>query len=159
VASWRRAGLLLLSLPLSVVGGVLTAPLAGGTWSTASLAGLFAVFALAVRSAVLLGRGVDDAQHASGAVTGGRAPVLTAARERMVPLLQTAGATAAVLLPAAVAGSRAGLEFLHPLAVTTLGGLVSLLLVQGYVLPALLASTAGRTPAREGRPAAQSAPG
>ena len=67
------------------------------------------------------------------------AAVLAAARERAVPLLQTVLLTAAVLLPAAVAGSRAGLEFLHPLSVTMLGGLVSLLVVQGYVLPALLA--------------------
>ena len=50
--------------------------------------------------------------------------------------------TAAVLLPAAVAGTRAGLEFLHPLAVTMLGGLVSLLVVQVFVLPAFLMTTA-----------------
>jgi Cu/Ag efflux pump CusA len=160
VASWRRAGLLLLSLPLSVVGGVLAAPLAGGLWNTASLAGLFAVFALAVRSAVLLGRRVTDAERAARAAGPGTRPepVLSAARERWVPLLQTAGATAVVLLPAAVAGSRAGLEFLHPLAVTMLGGLVSLLLVQGCVLPALLAGTGGRKQAPGPRPVPQSAP-
>src|SRR6266487_4255752 len=50
VASWRRAGLLLLSLPLSAVGGVLAAPLAGGVWSAGALAGLFAIVALAIRS-------------------------------------------------------------------------------------------------------------
>jgi AcrB/AcrD/AcrF family len=54
-ANWRRAGLLLLSLPLSVVGGVITAPLAGGVWSIAALAGLFAALALAIRGAVQLG--------------------------------------------------------------------------------------------------------
>jgi Cu/Ag efflux pump CusA len=160
MASWRRAALLLLSLPLSVVGGVLAAPLAGGLWSTASLAGLFAVFALAVRNAALLGRRITDAERVAGAAGPGAGPepVLSAARERWVPLLQTAGATAVVLLPAAVAGSRAGLEFLHPLAVTMLGGLVSLLLVQGYVLPALLAGTGGRKQAPEPRPVPQSAP-
>jgi hypothetical protein len=52
--------------------------------------------------------------------------------------------TAGVLAPVAVLGTRPGLEFLHPLAVTMLGGLVSLLLVQLFVLPALLLSTAGR---------------
>jgi multidrug efflux pump subunit AcrB len=49
--------------------------------------------------------------------------------------------TAAVLLPAAAFGDVAGLEVLQPLAVTVLGGLVTLVAVQGYVLPALLAST------------------
>jgi Cu/Ag efflux pump CusA len=157
VASWRRAALLLLSLPLSVVGGVLLAPLAGGIWSTGSLAGLLAVFALAIRSAIMLGRRISDEEQAGG--LAGSAAVLMVSRERAVPLLQTVLLTAAVLLPAAVLGSRAGLELLHPLAVTVLGGLVSLLVVQGYVLPALLATVMGRKPQPGSVPAAESVPG
>lgn len=76
-----------------------------------------------------------------------------------MPLLQTVLLTAAVLLPATVTGTRAGLEFLHPLSVTMLGGLVSLLVVQGYVLPALLATAAGRKPQPERQPATESVPG
>ena len=72
-AGWRRAGLLLLSLPLSVVGGVLAAPLAGGIWSVPALAGLFAVFALAVRAAVQLGHRVHALEQAGVAT---RAAVL-----------------------------------------------------------------------------------
>jgi hypothetical protein len=49
-----------------------------------------------------------------------------------------------VLAPVAVLGTRPGLEFLHPLAVTMFGGLVSLLLVQLFVLPVLLLGTAAR---------------
>jgi Cu/Ag efflux pump CusA len=152
--SWRRAGLMLASLPLSVTGGVLIAPAVGGMWNAGSLAGLFAVFALAVRSSILLARRIPDA----GQGGGGRAAVLDAARDRAVPLLQSVLVTAAVLLPAAAFGAVAGLELLQPLAVTVLGGLVSLAAVQGYVLPALLASTepqdtgrqpAGRQPAEQ----------
>jgi Cu/Ag efflux pump CusA len=154
VASWRRAGFLLLSLPLSVVGGVLIAPLAGGVWNTGSLAGLFAVFALAIRSAVLLGSRIREAEQ-EGTI-GGSAAGLAAAREHSVSLLQTVLVTAAVLVPAAVAGVGAGLELLQPLAVTVLGGLVTLLVVQGYVLPALLA-TAAAGPKRDTRPAAEAA--
>ena len=124
VASWRRAGLMLASLPLSAVGGVLTAPLAGGISNIASLTGLFAVMALALRACVLLGRRIDSG--------------VEAARDRAVALLQTVLATAALLVPAAFMSSGPGLELLHPLAVTMLGGLVSLLLVQGLLLPALL---------------------
>jgi Cu/Ag efflux pump CusA len=147
-ASWRRAALLLLSLPLSVVGGVLAAPLAGGVWDVAALAGLFAVLALAIRSAVQLGDRIRAADEA-GEVTG-PAAVLAAARGRVVPLTQSVLLTAAVLVPAAVWGARAGLEFLHPLAVTMFGGLVSLLVVQVLVLPALLMATAGRHPSGRG---------
>jgi Cu/Ag efflux pump CusA len=124
VASWRRAGLMLASLPLSAAGGVLTAPLAGGISNIASLTGLFAVMALALRACVLLGRRIDDG--------------VEAARDRAVAVLQTVLATAAIFAPAAFMGSGPGLELLHPLAVTMLGGVVTLLLVQGVLLPALL---------------------
>jgi Cu/Ag efflux pump CusA len=155
VGRWRRAGLALVSVPLAVVGGLFTAMSAGGMWSTASLAGLFAVLALAVRAAILLarriqaaeGHGADgyDGDEANAAKTAdARAAVVTAARERAVPLAQSALAVAALLLPAAIAGTQPGLEFLHPFAMTTLGGLASLILVQGLVLPALLMLTAER---------------
>jgi Cu/Ag efflux pump CusA len=74
-----------------------------------------------------------------------------------VPLAQSVLATAAVLLPAAVAGTQTGLEFLHPLAVTVLGGLASLLIVQGLLLPAFLLATARRW--REPAAEAPDAPG
>jgi Cu/Ag efflux pump CusA len=140
VTSWRRAGLLILSLPLSVAGGVLTAPLAGGLWSVGSLAGIIAVLALAIRSSVLLGYRIRAHEQAGPAA---RRAVLEVARERSVPVLQSVLIIAAILVPAAIFGSQAGLEFLHPLAVTMLGGLVSLLLVQLFVLPALLLTTVG----------------
>jgi Cu/Ag efflux pump CusA len=124
VGSWRRAGLMLASLPLSAAGAVLIAPLAGGISTIASLTGLFAVMALALRACVLLGRRIDSG--------------VEAARDRAVAVLQTVLATAALLVPAAFMSSGPGLELLHPLAVTMLGGLVSLLLVQGLLLPALL---------------------
>jgi multidrug efflux pump subunit AcrB len=136
VASWRRAGLMLASLPLSAAGGVLTAPLAGGISNIASLTGLFAVMALALRACVLLGRRIDSG--------------VEAARERTVAVLQTALATAAIMAPAAFMSSGPGLELLHPLAVTILGGLVTLLLVQGLVLPALLLPGPDRTAVGQG---------
>jgi Cu/Ag efflux pump CusA len=80
--------------------------------------------------------------------TAGVAATGTAA-ERVVPVLRSVLVTGAALVPAAVLGGRAGLEFWHPLAITMLGGLVSLLLVQIFVLPALVLSTAGPVPRRE----------
>jgi Cu/Ag efflux pump CusA len=129
------------------VGGVLTAPFAGGVWSAASLTGLFAVLALAIRASILLGRRIRAGEEASMPGTNGAAGrhiVGDAARERAVPLTQSVLVTAAVLLPATIVGTRAGLEFLHPLAVTMLGGLASLLLVQVFVLPAFLLATVRR---------------
>jgi Cu/Ag efflux pump CusA len=148
VASWRRAGLLMLSLPLSVAGGVLTAPLAGGMWSTGALAGLVAVLALAIRDSVVLGYRIR-AREQDGMI--GPQTVLQVARERTVPVLQSVLITAGALAPLAILGTRPGLEFLHPMAIAMLGGLVSLLLVQLFVLPALLLTTAGQpAPAQQG---------
>jgi Cu/Ag efflux pump CusA len=176
VGRWRRAGLALAALPLSAAGGALTALITGGAWSAASLAGLFAIAALSVRASIGLGRRVLAAEGTAGeaaegtaaangevdgtAVTGPdgtREAIRLAARQRAVPLVTSALATAAILLPAAMAGTQAGLEFLHPLAVTMLGGLVSLVVVQALVLPAFLAFTAPRS--RREVPAAPGAPG
>jgi Cu/Ag efflux pump CusA len=157
-AGWRRAGLMLLSLPLSAVGGVLVAPLVGGVWTTGSLAGVFAVLALAIRSSIQLVHRIRAAEESGD--SGGPMVVLDAARDRAVPLIQSALVTAAVLLPAAVLPTHAGLEFLHPLAVTMLGGLASLLVVQLVLLPALLTTAAGvpPEPPLESRPLAEATP-
>jgi len=197
VGSWRRAGLMVASLPLSIAGGVLTAPLVGGVWNAGSVAGLFAVLALAIRGSVLLGSRVRvaedaaeerhaspdaadgehavqdaadgehaspdaaDGEHAVQDAADGRRALLAAARERSVPVVQSVLATAVVLLPAVFLGTRAGLELLHPLAVTMLGGLGSLLVVQSFVLPALLLTTTRRrkTPEHDSGPAMASASG
>jgi len=168
VGRWRRAGLALVSLPLSAAGGALTALIAGGAWSAASLTGLFTVLALAVRASILLGRRVlaaegpaRDIAEANGEAASGRdgtvAAIRVAARESAVPLVQSALAIAALVAPAALAGTQTGLEFLHPLAVTILGGLVSLVIVQALVLPAFLDFTAPR--GRNSAPAASEVPG
>jgi Cu/Ag efflux pump CusA len=155
VGRWRRAWLALVSLPLSVAGGLLTALITGGAWSVASLTGLFAVLALAIRASVLLGRRVLTAE---GAAEGdARKAIRVAAGERAVPLAQTVVATAAFIAPAVVAGTLPGLEFLHPLAVTMLGGLVSLVIVQMLVLPAFLVLVTPRS--REAVLTAASVPG
>jgi multidrug efflux pump subunit AcrB len=70
VASWRRAGLLMLSLPLSVAGGVLAAPLAGGMWSIGALGGLVAVLALAIRSSIVLGYRIRAREQATRPARG-----------------------------------------------------------------------------------------
>jgi Cu/Ag efflux pump CusA len=134
--AWRRAALLLLSFPLSCAGAVLIAPLAGGLYSAGALAGLFAVLSLAIRAGVLLiRRTVELEGNREGPF--GQGAALAAARERAVPMVRSALATTAVLLPAVALGGRAGLEMLRPFAITVLGGLVSTTIVALVVLPAL----------------------
>jgi Cu/Ag efflux pump CusA len=134
--SWRRAALVLLTLPLALTGGVLTAALAGAVMSVGALAGLFAVLAIAARNAVVLVRGCQRLEDAGGVAPDAEL-VVRATRERLGPVLLTAAAVAMAMLPLVVLGSTAGTEVLQPLAAVVLGGLVTSTLLTLYILPAL----------------------
>ena len=133
--SWRLALLCFLLLPFALVGGLLGALADGGTLSFGSYVGLFAIFGLAARSAVLLIDRCRQLEQREDAGTGAQL-VLRAAQERAVPILITATGTALVLLPLVVSGPIAGLEIVHPMAVVILGGLVTSTLLGLFVLPA-----------------------
>jgi hypothetical protein len=63
--------------------------------------------------------------------------VLRGAKERLAPILMTASATGLALVPLAVAGSVAGNEIEHPMAIVILGGLVTSTLLNLFVLSSL----------------------
>jgi Cu/Ag efflux pump CusA len=147
--SWRLAGLVLLALLLAPAGGVVAAYLYGD-FSLGSLVGLFAVWVLAVRQVVAL-----VSRYRQGPADGGVRAVLDASEERFAPILKTAFATGAAVLPMVLLGRVAGLEMLRPLAVVILGGLVTSTLLSLYVIPALFVRYSGRPappPEREPRP-------
>jgi Cu/Ag efflux pump CusA len=142
--SWRLAVPVFLSLPVALVGGVLAALIAGAELSLGSFIGFLAVFAVATRTAMLLishfqGLARDGAGFGSALVERG-------ARERLAPILTSAAATAAVMIPFVIAGTMPGLEVLHPMAVVVLGGLVSSTLLSVFVLPALFLRFGGGEP-------------
>jgi len=147
--SWRRTGLLLLTLPLALAGGVLVAPLVGGIRTLGALLGLLAVLGIAMRAGLLL---VLQARPEQDAGRPGRDQVLRATHDRVGPVLLTALATAAVLVPFAVSGTVAGTELLHPLAVVVLGALVSSTAVVLLVLPVFLVGRTSSAPAGEDGP-------
>jgi Cu/Ag efflux pump CusA len=135
-ASWRLAALAFLVLPLALSGGVIAAIIDSRTLSLGAVFGLFAVFAVAARQVILLiGRyrylGAAEQEPPSVGI------VLRGSEERAVPIVFTAVATAAAMLPLVVLGNVAGQEIGHPLAVVVLGGLVSTTFVSLFVLPVL----------------------
>ncbi len=142
--SWRRPALLLLMVPLAVSGAVVAAAFVGGMRTVGPLAALFAVAALAVRHGVMLMRATD--QPGVIDLTGQSSPLVQATRSQLVPVLATALATGALLLPVAVLGDRPGTEILQPFAVAFLGGLVSCTAVLLLVLPAFLGRARGPQP-------------
>jgi Cu/Ag efflux pump CusA len=140
--SWRGAAVLLVTVPFAAVGGLLAAQLTGGVLTAGVLAALFAAVALALRQALLLIRRAQRLRDE------GRLPadaVREAARRTAPAVIASVLATAALFLPAAVAGGGAGLELLQPFAVTLLVGLTSVVAVVLFVVPGLYPAFAGVT--------------
>src|SRR5215211_2818807 len=134
--SLRLALLLFLTLPMALVGGVLAVRLGGGILSLGSLIGFLTVFGIAARNGILMISHFQHLEREEGEPFG-PALVLRGAKERLAPILMTASATGLALVPLAVAGSVAGHEIEHPMAIVILGGLVTSTLLNLFVLPSL----------------------
>ena len=142
--SWSVAALVFLTLPLALVGGLAVALISGGNLSLGSLLGLLAVLVLATRTGLVLIRHMQDLAPEIGRF--GPALVERGAQERLRPILTSAAAIAAVMLPFAIAGSPPGLEVVHPMATVVLGGLMTSTLLSLFVLPALYLRFGGHEP-------------
>ena len=134
--SWRLATWVLLTLPLATVGGVLAALPVGGMTSLGAILGLFTVLAIAARNIVFLVRDFQRLEATDGAIAGSDV-VLTGVRQMVGPILLTAAAIAAAVLPVLLFGRGPGVEVLYPMAAVVLGGLVTSTLVSLFVVPAL----------------------
>ncbi len=149
LGSWLLAGVLFLSLPAALAGGVLAAGVAGDAITSASLVAFVAVLAIAARNGVLLFSHLRRLEDEGG--TLGRDLVVRGARDRVVPVVLTALAVIVALIPILATGSRAGQELVHPIAVITLGGLITTTAMTLIVLPVLYLLAGSRRPAGAGR--------
>ena len=140
--SWGVAAALLATLPAAVVGGVLVAPLVGGVTSIGVLVALFALFALAVRQALVFTRRAREL--GSDSDTSSADAVRRAVQELAPSVIGVAILTAAILVAPAVIGTTAGLEALHPFAVSMLCGLVTVTAVSLIAVPAFYLAITNR---------------
>jgi Cu/Ag efflux pump CusA len=131
--SWRLAAGLMVSVPVALAGGVLVAPLVGGVRSIGVLVALFALLALALRQALVF---VRRARELEADDISPQQAVQQALRECAPVVVGGALITAAILAAPAVMGSTAGLELLHPFAVSMLAGLVTSIAVALIAVPA-----------------------
>ena len=134
-ASWRLAALAFLALPMALAGAVLAALITGGDVTLGTVAGFVAVFGFAVRGVVILIRHYERLRRDGEAF--GSDLVIRGTRDRLVPLLVTAIASAVVLFPFAVSAGAAGFEIVGPMAAVILGGLVTSTLLTLVVVPAI----------------------
>ncbi|MBL8842135.1 MAG: efflux RND transporter permease subunit [Planctomycetes bacterium] len=183
----RVAGLVMLNLPLSLIGGITAIYLAespsllGNTaallglsgeryvapvLSIASMVGFVTLFGIAVRNGILLVNHYDHLQRVEGRPLP--EAIVTGSLERLVPILMTALTAALGLIPLAMARGRPGSELLAPLAIVVLGGLLSSTLLNLFVVPAgyslafrkgrSIETAADETAALEAKPAASNVP-
>jgi Cu/Ag efflux pump CusA len=134
--SFRLATMLFVTLPMSLVGGLLAAYATGGTLSLGSLIGFFTVFGIASRNGILLINHCQHLERYEGEKFGPEL-VIRAAKERLSPILMTALATGLALVPLIVRGTIPGHEIEHPMAVVIVGGLITSTLLNLFIVPAL----------------------
>jgi Cu/Ag efflux pump CusA len=134
--SWRLATLVFFSVPSALLGAVLAAFAARGMISFAALAGLLAVFGIAVHNCIMLIKRYQHLERDEGEQFGHEL-VLQGARERLVPILMTALAVGLALVPLMISGNIPGQEIASPLAIVILGGLISSTLLNLFIVPCL----------------------
>jgi Cu/Ag efflux pump CusA len=133
---WGVAFAVVLTLPMALAGGVITAVLDGGVLAFGSAAGLLTVLALAIRQSTMLVNSYRELRFQEG-VTFGSKLVQRGTRQRVTPILTTAIVTAAAVLPFAIFRNAPGHEILGPMAWVILGGLVTSTLYVLCIVPAL----------------------
>lgn len=132
----RLVAVVFLSLPFSLIGGVVGIALSGGVISLGSIVGCVAVLGIAARNGIMLVSHYRHLQEDEGC-TFGLELVLRGASERLAPILMTALTTTLALLPIALGGNLPGYEIEYPMALVILGGMVSSTVLSLFLLPVL----------------------
>ncbi len=124
----------LLSIPLSLAGGLVYTWLKLDNISIATLVGFIAVGGVAARNGIMM---LSHYLHLMNHEGEGfnRQMVERGTLERMAPVLMTALAAGIALIPLVLAADQPGKEILHPVAVVIVGGLVSSTLLEFLVRP------------------------
>lgn len=136
--SGRSAALVLSAAPAALAGGVAAAALVGqGALSLGALVGFIALIGLSIRNAILLVSRVEDLVIRRGWALSLRT-VVTAAQERVIPILVAALSIALGLGPLVLSSAQPGSEILRPMAAVILGGLMTGSAFSVLVLPILI---------------------
>jgi cobalt-zinc-cadmium resistance protein CzcA len=134
--SFKEATMIFTAVPLSAVGGVFFLWLRDMPFSVSAGIGFIALFGVAVLNGIVLIEHLKELRKQG--MKDMRELILKGTRERLRPVLLTAGAAALGFLPMAISTS-AGAEVQRPLATVVIGGLVTSTLLTMIALPLLYA--------------------
>ena len=131
--SLRQAGLILLTIPFAMIGGLLSLFISGLYLSVPSAVGFIALFGVAVLNGVVL---VSYINHLRTEGQPLEKAVIDGSVVRLRPVLMTAVVAALGLTPLLLA-TGPGSEIQRPLAMVVVGGLLSSTALTLLVLPVL----------------------
>jgi multidrug efflux pump subunit AcrB len=131
----RVAALVLLTVPVAIVGALISLAATSTPLNASSLMGCVLLVGLVVKNGVLL---LEEAERLAETGLDPVASVIQAGDRRVRPVLMTTLATLAGLFPLAL-GIGAGAELQRPLAIAVMGGLVTSTLATLGLLPPLAA--------------------
>lgn len=132
--SLKEAILIFTAIPLATVGGVFLLWIRGMPFSVSAGVGFIALFGIAVLNGIVLIEHFRDLRKSG--ITDMRELIITGTKDRLRPVLLTAGAAATGFLPMAVS-TGAGAEVQRPLATVVIGGLVTSTMLTMIALPLL----------------------
>lgn len=164
--SFRSALLVLVNMPLALIGGIAAIYLTegggfvtntialfglGGTYiapviSISSMVGFITLFGISIRNGILLINHYQHLLQEDGTTL--QEAIFRGSMERLVPILMTALSAILGLAPLALAAGKPGSELLAPLAIVTLGGLLTSTILNLVVIPAGFSLVFGRTSKR-----------
>jgi HME family heavy-metal exporter len=144
----------MVNMPLALIGGIAAIYITeggnffantialfglGGTYiapviSIASMVGFITLFGISIRNGILLINHYNYLMEREGVPF--EEAIIRGSMERLVPILMTALAAALGLAPLALAAGKPGSELLAPLAIVTLGGLLTSTILNLIVIPA-----------------------
>ncbi len=128
------SSIVLANLPLALIGGVGAIALSSGMLSIPAIIGFITLFGIATRNGILL-ISRYEALKTEGLSLIDR--IIEGSRDRLMPIAMTALTTALALVPLTLAADKPGNEIQSPMAVVILGGLLSSILLNMFVVPAI----------------------
>lgn len=132
--SFKDALIIYSAIPFAAVGGVFFLFLRGLPFSISAGVGFIALFGIAVLNGIVLIERFRELKEEG--IMDVRERIIMGTKDRLRPVLLTAGAAALGFLPMAVS-TLAGAEVQRPLATVVIGGLITSTLLTMIVLPVL----------------------
>ncbi len=132
--SIKNAGLIMLNVPFSMIGGIVALFLSSQPLSVPAIIGFIALFGVAVQNGVILVSYITQVQSEKKGTLDDA--IIEGASVRLRPVIMTALVAVMGLLPK-LFSTGTGAEIQRPLATVVFGGLISATLLTLFVIPSM----------------------